>query len=533
MLRVMLSVASLAVLATAQSGERVIAVRSLQPFLHPSLQSPRALDSAIATENETKAQDATLRGEGGTASKWLIELLQHRHKQAIEANQLTLSTSDDVRIALNGSKGAVNSCLADIDAIAATLTRSIEITVYQLDLADGELPPAVLGSTALQAAISKAPPLWTARAVTRPGGSVQLGDVRWTSYVRDQDAEVAKKAKILDPKIDNLFEGTRVSLTVHALPSEDLLVHGSWLTSNRQQLEESSIGRDRTTVDLPLHSTAHLSFGGRVRNGEGLVVAADREGQYGMRFAFVVCARYLSPPPARTNNLFVFPATAWIDTTRTGWPLRAGWFAGSTGDNRHPLIEEMPILSPPDLDEFLTVETDGTSLMVGSTLVVHDNAAACARAESALRQLVEAQLQQTELRVEQFAKEGVVTTTVVQPMLANMQTRAFIGTEQALIGDHEVEIAEDAANSNPTVRIVRSGVWSRSTGHELGAGWNIEGLWRTAELLTIRERSQLGKPTMIMHLPDYTTSTWSWDGPMPSNQQQLLAPHFGVQIRSR
>ncbi|MFT4515116.1 MAG: hypothetical protein ACI91B_003829 [Planctomycetota bacterium] len=533
MLRVLLSVASLALLATAQTEERVVAVRSLQPFLQPSLQSGQAMDSALPAEERSVGRDATLRGRGKAETAWLIALLKERHKKNLEDGQLILAVDENARVALHGTKGAVNSCLADIDSIAGTLTRSIEISVYQLAAFNGELPPAFIDGKTLQATLATTPPLWSARAVTRPGGSVKLGDVRWTTYVRDHDSEVAEDSKTFDPKVDHFFRGTRVALTVHALPSDELLLHGSWLTSDSIELAQVTIGKGQPFVGLPFNRTAHISFGGKVNNGDGLVVAARRESKQGMSFVYAVRARYLSPPPQRANNLFVFPATAWTASTRTGWPMRAAWFVEVNDDDNHPLISEMPVLSPANLATFLAPQAEGTVLMAGSTLIINDNAAVCARAETALRQLVDAQLRHAELRITQTSKHDHVPTNIVQPVLANMQAEAFIGTERAVVGDHEVEIAQETNINNPIVKVVRSGVWSRLTGHAMARNWNIEGLWRSAQQLPARYRVQSSKPPVNMQLPDYKSSAWPWDGPIPLNTVQELAPHFSVQVKAQ
>lgn len=528
MLRVLLSVASLALLATAQSDERVIAVRSLQPFLSSSLQSSKGLTSALPTYDLAIARDATLRGEKGGQADWLIKLLQERHQTAIENDDLTLASDPNVRIAISGKKAAVNACLADIDSIAATLTRSIEITAYELPVPNGELPPAFIDGQALQSALDTTTPRWSARAATRSGGSVHLGDVQWTNYVRDQDAEVAEKSIILDPKVDSLFQGTRVSLTVHALPNEELLMRGSWLTSERLGLEVAAIGQKRATVHLPRHRTAHINFGGRITSGAGLVVSARRKADDGMEFVFVVRARYIAPPPQRANNLFVFPITAWQDATGTAWDIKPGPFVGNDSDGRHPVINERPLLSPKDLAMF--VAPDGNAIQDAGVLVVHDNAAICARAEAALQQLVDAQLSQAELRVAQTESNA---TSIVQPLLANMQSRAFIGTERSVIGDHEVEIASKAGISNPVVFIVRAGVWSRVAGHPMGRTWNIEGLWSSATQLQVQQHNQVGTPPMSMQLPDYKMASWPWDGQMATNKPQTLAPNFSVLVKTK
>lgn len=291
MLRVLLSVASLALLATAQSDERVIAVRSLLPFMAASLQSDAAISSALPDADLDAARDTTLPGRDPGNTNWLLALLTNRHMDALRSDDLSLTPQANTRIVIAGTKGAVNACLADIDCIAATLTRSIEISAYEINVPNGELPPAFIDGQSLQATIAAAPPRWSARAVTRSGGSVQLGDARWTAYVGDQDAEVAKKTEILDPKVDQLFQGKRLTLTVHALPNDELLLRGAWLTSERIAIEEADIGLKRAKVHLPFNRTANINFGGRIQNGTGLVVAGRRTDEHGMEFVFLVRAR--------------------------------------------------------------------------------------------------------------------------------------------------------------------------------------------------------------------------------------------------
>ena len=63
MLGVLWRVASLALLATAQTEERGVAVHSPQPFKPPNLQSGRAIDSSSPTTNLPAIRDAgRLRG---------------------------------------------------------------------------------------------------------------------------------------------------------------------------------------------------------------------------------------------------------------------------------------------------------------------------------------------------------------------------------------------------------------------------------------------------------------------------------------
>ena len=121
----------------------------------------------------------------------------------------------------------------------------------------------------------------------------------------------------------------------------------------------------------------------------------------------------------------------------------------------------------------------------------------------------------------------------VQPVLANMQARAFLGRERALVADYEVEIAENSVASNPIVRNVYSGVWSRVTAHPMGRAWNVMGMWRTARQLPPRLRVQAAKHSRLLQLPEYRTSTWPWDGPLQTNKAMALSPQFSIELRTR
>lgn len=535
MLRALLCVASFASIMLAQSGEQAVAVRSLQPFLPPTLQTANTIVTALASNEGSWQRNATARtgANNDTDAGWLIALLNARHSKSIDAEELVLTVDANTRLAMRGNKGAVNSCLADLDAIASTLARSIEITAYRLPVPAGDLPPAFMSGATLQASIAAEAPLWSARAVTRPGGSVQIGDVQWTSYMRDQDVEVAKKADIADPKVDSLFQGTRMALTVHALPNDELLLHGSWLTSERISLEEFSTGKDQPSIDAPHNKTAYVTFAGRVQNGDGLLVAGKVIEDGGMSFVFAVRARYLTPPPGRADRLFVFPASAWSHATSTAWPLRPVRFVGEDDRGQHPIVDKTPVLGPEKLAAFVGSGGDGAVSMEGHVLVIDGSSAACAKAEARLKQLANAQLHGAELRIQAASSPTAAAAKFVQPVLANMQARAFVGRERALVADYEVEIAENSDASNPIVRNAYEGVWSRVTTHPMGRDWNVMGMWRTARQLPPRLRVQTAKESRLLQLPDYKTSTWPWDGPLQANKAMALSPHFSVELRTQ
>ncbi|MCK5945183.1 MAG: hypothetical protein KAI24_24555, partial [Planctomycetes bacterium] len=462
--------------------------------------------------------------------KWLEKVLSSRHADALQRDELTFRL-DDARITLRGDKAAVNACLADIDAMAAALSRSIEVTAYRLPMPANGLPSPFSDGPSLQARIANAPPIWSARATTRPGGAVQLGDARWTSHVRDLDAEVAEEATIHDPKIDPSFRGERVALTVHVLPGDQLLLHGSWRIAEGDDAVEVATGGDKPNVDHFMRRTGYVTFAGTVRSGDGLMVGAREASKDGMQFLFAVHARFVGPSPPPTNDLMVFPASAWTTAVDASFSLRAGPFPGEERSDRPPVLD-MPVLSPDNLAAFLK-PGEGTIAMHGSTLVVDDRNAVCARTELALRQLAEAQLHGAALQVHRRANGEMPSLAIVQPVLAGVPAHAFVGRTWSLVTDYDVEIAKGASTSNPIVTPVRGGVWSRLLAHRSGQGWHVEGMWRHTVLKPTRTLHLRGSEGMLLLLPDYVNTTWPWDGEMAVDREHELSPGFSVQLDER
>jgi len=528
MLRVIVVLASLVSALCAQSEDQVVAVRSLQVFRTPALQIGEQHPFDEVGDN-SYSRDAATRKDSDDP-KWVERVLAERHSDAVDSEDLRL-VFDDTRVILRGSKEAVNACLIDIDAMAAALSRSIEITAYRLPMPANGLPSAYSDQKSLQARLANTPPIWTATATTRPGGSVQLGDARWTSFVRDLDAEVAEKAKIHDPQIDATFRGVRVALTAHALPGDDLLLHGSWRIADGDDPVAIATGGEKPNVDFVSRRNGYVTFAGRVRSGDGLIVGAREASKDGMQFLFAVHARFTSPPPPPANDLMVFPASAWTTSIDASFSLRAGPFAGDDGNDRPPVLD-LPLLSPENLPSLLD-DGEARITMHGPTLVVNDRNAACARAERALRELADAQLHGAELRVHRKAEGDQPSLSIVQPVLAGVPANAFVGKTYSLVTDFEVEIATESATSNPVVSSVRNGVWSRVVGSRRGQQWHVEGLWRRTRVLPSRTIHLRGREGMQLNLPDYVNSTWPWDGPMATGREHQLAPGFRVELNAK
>lgn len=529
MLRAMLLLASLVSALCAQSDERVVAVRSLQAFRSPSLQSGNQRPFDEVDDRRELPRDASARIDA-ESPEWVEKVLKSRHARAIDSGELRLAF-DESRVTLRGNKAAVNACLLDLDTMAAALSRSIEITAYRLPMPANGLPSAWSDQKSMQARLANTPPIWSAKASTRPGGSVQLGDARWTSYVRDLDAEVAEEATIHDPKVEASFRGVRVAVTAHALPGDDLLLHGSWRIAEGDEAVEIATGGDKPNVDFVSRGAGYVTFAGRVRSGDGLIVGAREASKDGMQFLFAVHARIVTPPGPPQGNLMVFPASAWQAQVPARFSVYAGPFAGEERGDFGP-VAELPVLSPQSLASFLGGD-DGTVAMYGPTLVVDDDMAACARAERALRELADAQLQAAELRITRKARGERPSLAIVQPLVAGLPAHAFVGETASMVTDYDVEIAKNAATSNPIVQPVRGGVWSRVLGHDHGQQWHVEGLWRATDVMPARTLHLRGAEGMLLNLPDYVNATWPWDGPMPTDRAHALAEDFEVELNAK
>lgn len=525
MLRATWVLASLLSALGAQAGAAVVASRSLQAYWTPALQ--RGVQAAF--DDYSEARDAAARGES-VSPAWLEQVLAARHADALERGLLR-AVFDDARVTLRGDRASVNAYLADLDAIAAPLSRAIEVTAYRLPLPPNGAPSSYSDQKSLQTRLMAGQPLWTARSTTRPGGAVVLGDARWTSSIRDVNAEVAQEAEAHDPKVDATFRGLRVALRVHVLPDEQLLMHGSWRFAAGEDVATVDTGEDQPNVESAERQTAYLTFAGKVRSGDGLLVAAREEGEAGVQVMLAVHARLVGPPPPPSGDLMVFPASAWRTTVDARFPLQAGPFATEDREDRPP-VEQLPLLSPRDLAALLD-SGDGRVSMHGATLVVDGDNAACARADALLRQLAEGQVHGAELRFTRSAASGRPRLEVVQPLLAGVPSHSFVGRATDLVVDFDVELAHDAVAADPVVAPTWDGAWSRALCDHRAGRWLVAGTWRQTTASPAREVELDGRDAMTLSLPDYVNKTWTWDGQMAASRAHSFEDGYAVELVTR
>ncbi len=119
-------------------------------------------------------------------------------------------------------------------------------------------------------------------------------------------------------------------------------------------------------------------------------------------------------------------------------------------------------------------------------------------------------------------RDGDAPLELVQPLLGGRATAAFVGTERALVRDYEVEIASRSTAGNPVIGVARSGLWLATTAHEQGGSWHVTGSWSLAAHDEPRLHVHAETQPLLLHVPDYRTTTLPWDATMPLDLDHVL-----------
>lgn len=545
-LRVAVMLASVAATSSAQQRESngapedpIVRTRSLAPLAppHAQLSAPRA--SAMPRHGENAATPALDTRRDAEAPDWVVEVLQQRHRSALDDGSLRLelggaASTDDGRVRATvqstlvfaGERQRVDAAVRDFDALLAIVGRPIEVSVHRLPLADGALPACQWDPATTSKQLQTTPPLWTSRAHTRSGAELRLGDQELRGVVADLDVEVAERATIFDPKVDAAFAGVLADLTVHALPGEGLQLRGSWLLSEPVASLAMPIGTDRPSVDLPEHRTAFASFAGTILSGGALVVSG-RGGPLGPAgFALVVSARYLAPPAADAGpDLLVRPVGAFLAGSSAPQLRGLAWRLPGVDLPQFAQHDADGGLNPTELLRLLHGQQPGSVELFDGILVARGDVATNPRCNRLLAQLAAdmatARLA-SRVATDAAGAAGADAMELAQPVLGGHSAAAFVGRERMLIRDFEVEIAARAAASNPVLDTARSGLWLCVLPIANGPTWHVAGSWSLARHGAPRQHAHDEAQPVVLHQTDVRTTTLPWQAPMPLDQDHVL-----------
>lgn len=541
-LRVAVLLASVAATSSAQQREGsgtqtdpIVRTRSLATVAPPHAQRSAPRASAMPSRGDGEPLVPLDTPTDAAAPNWLVELLQQRHRGAIDDGSLRLelggaATAEDgsqqalphSTVVFAGERQAVDAAVRDFDAVEQAVGRPIEVSVHRLPLQDGPLPASQWDPATTAKLLQATPPLWTSRAHTRSGAELRLGDQELRGVVADLDLEVAERATILDPKVDATFAGLLADVTVHALPGEGLQLRGSWLLSEAVATTATPIGLELASLDLPEHRTAYVSFAGTILSGGALVVSG-RGGALGPAgFALVVSARYLAPPTeANGPELMVRPVGAFLSSRPAPQPRGIAWRLPGSDGVQFADDGGTSGLQPGELLRLLHGKQPGTVELFDGILVARGDVATTPRCNRLLAQLA-ADMRTARLVSRVGAEADALGIEVSQPVLGGHGAAAFVGHERMLIGDVEVEIAARAAASNPMPQAARSGLWLAVLPIANGATWHVSGSWSLARHGTPRQHEHREAQTVVLHQTDVRTTTLPWQAPMPLDQEHVL-----------
>lgn len=169
--------------------------------------------------------------------------------------------------------------------------------------------------------------------------------------------------------------------------------------------------------------------------------------------------------------------------------------------------------------------------------------AAAAKRLALLDGLLTAHGRTTELQHQLGDAAGSIAT-IAQPTVAGRAAQVFIGHERSVVFDHEVEISNSAAMSNPVVGARRAGLWGCAVVDGDGANQLLTGCWLAVAQAPLTERNHLSDPPATLQLGTAQAATFSWQAPMPFDAVQVLgdgppwrgkgaAPKLSVQLRRR
>lgn len=435
---------------------------SLEPLLAPHPAQPLPpWGSMLRGKSETVDHLLGADASGRQGVDGLLELLRSRHPRPLEAGTLQL-VPNGRGLLLLGQEADVAAVRATVLAALHRLSQPIELEFAAWDAADRETPPAMMTAEEFVRFTGNRAPLWRTVGRTRSGDALAQQRMRWSSYVRDLQVEVAQKQSLSCPVTDRYAEGGHALVRPHLLLGNEIVLQVQYATAQRRGIVRTVQTGLAGAADIEL-PTLETSFGigsGRVRSGGALAVTmrghAGGGGQLVLTFRATAVA---GPGPELPEDLAVWPIGALRSRSlQRHQPVHGGpEDAGGSG----------PVAIDQLLELVQATVGECQAVVFGDWLLVQADREALQRGERLVQALQERTLRNAVVHHQGTLQAADNTTTgstsplheLVLPTLADREAFAARVLETNAITGFEPMIAQEASLLDPNVERVQSGCW--------------------------------------------------------------------------
>lgn len=397
-----------------------------------------------------------------------------------------------------------------LDHLRALTASGVRVEVYLVprkDLVEG-VAPGVLSPQVARQVLEAVPEPGVAAGSLRLGAEEALEAVELQRFLAEYDVEVAQEAQIADPIIYTVQTGLELGVGVEAAPEGRYLLRLSGTVSHVVEVREVDPGSTWLgRLQLPevasqsVAASALLEPGGALLvgladNQDGRLLLVRLQGQpvlpvQGLPLRFVphgaVAARGWAPAEALTGRYSL--AKGAMFHGRRGFQ-GFGFSSAETRGHMDPddMVDFIRASLPPGIweEEGNLVQLVPGGLLVSGSLELQQQVERVVRTLN--RQV--AQTRRLEVRAGRLpvpeAAALAPNATVPDEMAARLPLagglatvegdpwRLLLGRERAFLGDHDVEIAQDAVIADPAVDILFSGLRVEGRLSRLGDGLTLE-----------------------------------------------------------
>ena len=387
---------------------------------------------------------------------------------------------------------------AFLDYLHAVVGRSIDVDVWRVP-ASAAPSAGVLSADQMSKLLERKDVVsaGTLRVGSSRAGSVRSGDR--VSFLGDYDVEVAQDSQIADPTVVVVHDGLDLGIRASSAPDGRIILYAAGRDSSLAKLQTRDT--DSTWVgrlQFPIIDSQVVLGSGVVQSGGGMIVgAAQGEGDH----VFAVRARSNAiPAEAPQGGCALVPMGVSAMRHRQlgplifGTPTRSGLGLGEIDsgnrdevrlidvDNVVEMIRTMVDPQGWDEDPFRSLWTTGDMLFVKGPKKVIDGAKALATSisdahltnvglEFRIGLLDAGQTRSVASgQADLAAVAGVLDTKAFVSTLAGVGFRQMLGSEQAYLKDHDVEIAQEANIADPVIGTLFGGVAFQGKVAKAGAG---------------------------------------------------------------